>query len=124
MKRRNIMQANVMEWEIYARMALIVAFLYMLYSIGVPLAYIIPLGILSIAMVFLRGKIYENIEHEISKRFPKYHGLPGWAKRIVIIIIFLAAYFILKQIIFFALKMFGIDVQQDIDEIISAYAQK
>jgi len=113
-----------MEWKIYLRGALIVLLVYSLYLAGLPLQYVILLGIISFGMLFLRGKIYQKIEGVIGAKFPKYHALPGWAKRVVIIIIFLVSYFILKQIIFFALKIGGMDVQQDINDAVSSYAQK
>jgi len=112
-----------MVWKIYARLALIVALLYMLYDIGMPPQYVAFLGALSVAMIFLRGKIYQKIEGVIGAKFPKYHALPGWAKKAIIIIIFMAFYIAIKQVVYAALAMAGFDVQAEIEQSFASYGK-
>jgi hypothetical protein len=100
-----------MDWK-PVRLLLALLSLYALYSLGVPLMYIAILGIIYAAAIFLREHIYKKIDDFLIGKFPSIAGWPKWGRALLAIVVFIAAYAILKQVLFELLKIAGIDVQQ------------
>ena len=83
-----------------------------LYLIGTPLPLILIFGAYLIAMFFLRGKMWKISEHVLETYLPFTKKLPDWLEKIVLVSIFIIFFMILKNIIYFALGLIGIDLQQ------------
>ena len=101
-----------MDWSLITRILLVALMLYVFYAIGVPLPAVIVLGVLLIAFVLLRGHAYRQIDLFLTNRFPSMAGWAPWQKMLLVAIVFLLAYVLLKQAVFWLLKMAGMDVQQ------------
>ena len=83
-----------------------------LYLIGTPLPLILIFGVYLIAMFFLRGKMWKISEHVLETYLPFTKKLPDWLEKIILVSIFIIFLMILKNIIYFALGLIGIDLQQ------------
>ncbi|MFA5108408.1 MAG: hypothetical protein WC492_02665 [Candidatus Micrarchaeia archaeon] len=88
--------------------------LYVLYSVGFPLHYVIVFGVLALIMIFMRGKIYARIDSVASAKFEWFGKLPAWGKKLMVVAIFVITYTIIKQVAFWLLGLAGINVQQEI----------
>jgi hypothetical protein len=73
--------------------------------------------------MFLKGKIYRKIDSFITKKFLFVSKLNPFARRVLIIIVFIVIYMILKQFIFIILKLAGVDIQKMISESINQSMQ-
>ena len=92
-----------------------VLLLVFFYSVGLPLYFIVFIGLFIVLMIFLKGKLYRSLEKFMNKRLPFPSKLKPWLKKLIIVVVFILVYMFLKQIIFFVLEQFGIDVQQIIE---------
>lgn len=101
-----------MYWKIYIQFIVVLALLYLLYHLGLPLYYVLLMGLLFILIIFFKGKLYRKVEEFIRKIFPSFSKLSPVVKKIIIILAFILIYFLIKQALFFILKLFGIDVQK------------
>ena len=113
-----------MKWKIYLRLAAIALLLYVFYTTGMPRSVIAVIGAFLILLVLLRGVLYRKIDEALVKRFSFVGRLHPWAKKVLIIAIFIVIYVMLKQTLFFALNMAGIDVQRMMMESINASVRK
>ena len=86
--------------------------LSIMYLVGTPLPLILIFGAYLIAMFFLRGKIWKFSEHFLESYLPFTKKLPDWLEKIILVSIFIIFLMILKNIIYFALGLIGIDLQQ------------
>jgi len=105
-----------MRWRKYIQILSIIGLLYFFYYLGLPLYYLGLIGIMSILLILLKGKIYRKLEGYINKKFPKISEQPSWIKKLIIIGLFVIIYILIKQVIFTFLKMVGIDIQKIILE--------
>lgn len=71
-------------------------------------------------IILLKGRFYKKLENFINKKFPSISKQPSWIKKLIILIAFILIYIIIKQIIFFSLKIVGIDIRQIISESINS----
>lgn len=101
-----------MDWNLLIRILLVGLMLYVFYSIGVPLAAVIVLGVLLILFILLRGHAYRGIDVFLTTRFPSIAGWAPWQKALLVALVFIIAYIMLKQAVYELLKMMGMDVQQ------------
>jgi len=86
--------------------------LYSFYLLGWPIEIIAVLGGLFVIIILLRGKIWRATEQTIEKYLPFTRSWPSWAQKLLLILIFFLIYAVLKQVIFFALGLVGIDLQE------------
>lgn len=101
-----------MEKKIVFRLIIILALLCIFYFIGMPIEIIAILGILFVALVLLKGKIWRTAEKTIEKYLPFTKKWSSGRQKILLIILFFVIYAILKQIIFFFIGLAGIDLQE------------
>jgi len=101
------------------RLAMVPLLLLALYSLGFPLEYLALLGVIFILLVFFRDVFYIKIEGFLVRRFPSIGRLPSWARKLLVITIFILAYFLIKKFMFFSLKMAGLDIEKILTEGIS-----
>ncbi|MCX6768641.1 MAG: hypothetical protein NTY83_02260 [Candidatus Micrarchaeota archaeon] len=101
-----------MDWSLITRILLVALMLYVFYVMGVPLPAVIVLGILLISFLLLRGHAYRQIDLFLTNRFPSMAGWAPWQKMLLVAVVFLLAYVLLKQAVFWLLKTAGMDVQQ------------
>ena len=90
--------------------SLIILFLF--YYLGFSIYSLLVLAILFTMIILLKGKLYNKIKETINKKFPKFAKLPSWLNKLIIIFIFILIYLILKQIIFYLLKLAGMDIEK------------
>jgi len=100
-----------MDKKLAFRLLLIPLFLYAFYRLGFPIEIITILGILYIVIVLFRGKIWKTAEQTIERLMPFTKTWPVWAQKILLFLIFFLIYAILKQILFFALGLVGIEIE-------------
>lgn len=108
----------------YLRFAVVVLILYIFYTAGMSRNIIIVIGAFLIVLVLVRGVLYRKIDEALVKRFSFVKKLHPWAKKLLIIVIFITIYVMLKQTAFLALNMAGIDVQQMMMESINSSIRK
>ncbi|MFH1391968.1 MAG: hypothetical protein ABIH20_06665 [Candidatus Diapherotrites archaeon] len=101
-----------MDKKTILRLLLVPLILYMFYTLGFPLEIIAILGVLYIALILLRGKIWRTAERVIEKYLPFTKTWPNWAQKALLIIFFILIYLVLKQIIYFLLGLVGIDLEK------------
>lgn len=100
-----------MDKAIAIRAAYAIILLLILYSIGLPLHYVLLMGVLMIVFLALRGPIYKKIEQFIEKIAPSTVKWPQWGRKALVIVAFIAVFVILKQIIYWLLGIAGFDLQ-------------
>jgi len=110
------MKKKSINWKIYLRILVLLIMLYTFYSLGMPLSFIILLGVVIIFLIFLKGTIYIKLDHFLCRKFPFLLKLHPWVKKVIIIVAFILVYMALKWIIFWILSLFGMDVQQMITQ--------
>jgi hypothetical protein len=98
------------------QIAVSVILLGLLYYLGFPLYYIGIMAVLILLLIFLKGKLYRKIESFMDKVLPFLAKLNPTVRKIIIILIFILFWILLKQIIFFGLKLAGIDMEKIIYE--------
>jgi hypothetical protein len=86
--------------------------LFVFYKLGFPFYFIVGMGIFILLLVLLKGKLFNKIDSFLTAKLPFLSKQSPRVKKLIIAIAFVLAYIILKQIIFFVLSQFGIDVQK------------
>ncbi len=82
------------------------------YQLGLSLPSTIALGVIFIVLILLRDPIKRNSNRLVNEKLPFLNKLPPWLKRIIVILAFFLIYAILKQAIFYGLKLLGIDLRE------------
>ncbi|MFH1240069.1 MAG: hypothetical protein V1672_02535 [Candidatus Diapherotrites archaeon] len=101
-----------MDKRLIIRLLLLPVFLYIFYTLGFSLEAIAILGSFFVVIILLRGKIWETAERTIEKYLPFTKSWPEWAQKVLLVIFFVLIYYSFKQILFFILMLFGIDLQE------------
>ena len=96
----------------YLRMIISAILLYTLYKVGLPVYFIIGMGVLILLLALSKEKLYGKLDAFLNAKLPFPSKQNSWVKKLVVIIAFMMAYILLKQVIFFILAQFGIDVQK------------
>lgn len=114
MKNNNFKKVNKKEinWKAYIRFLLFFIALYSLYILKFPILFIILVGIITLLIILLKGKFYLKLNDFLTHKFHFFSKQTKLVKRIIVILIFIIAYIILKQTIFFILAKLGIDIRQ------------
>jgi len=86
--------------------------LFIFYKLGFSFYFIIGMGIFILLLVLLKGKLFNKLDSFLTAKFSFLSKQSPRVKKLIIIIAFILAYIVLKQIIFFILSQFGIDVQK------------
>ncbi len=108
-----------MRWTQILRIALVTFFLYVLFKLGLPISYILLIGLMFLAFLLIRSAVYSKIERMLHSHIVGFGRLPDLAKKMIIIAVIIMIYLIAKQALYELLKIFGIDVQQAIINAIS-----
>ncbi|VVB75355.1 Uncharacterised protein [uncultured archaeon] len=108
MDNQNVKQ-NKIDKRLLIRLATVPIFLYLFYTMGLPLDGIAVLGVIFVFFILVRGKIWGLIKKTEKKYFSFSKNWPGWAQKLLLILIFIIVYVIIKQIAFFILGLFGIN---------------
>lgn len=108
--------------KIYWQVAISVILLFILYKLNLPFYYIIGLGLLIILLIFLKGRYYDKLDAYITSKLPFLATKSPRARKIIVAVIFILSYILLKQVIFFILARFGIDVQRAIMDSVNQSA--
>jgi hypothetical protein len=86
--------------------------LFVFYKLGFPFYFVIGTGIFILLLVLLKGKLFNKIDSFLTARLPFLSKQSPRVKKLIIAIVFVIAYIILKQIAFFVLSRFGVDIQK------------
>jgi len=86
--------------------------LFVFYKLGFSFYFIIGMGIFILLLVLLKGKLFNRLNAFLTAKLPFLSKQSPRVKKLIIIVAFILAYIILKQIIFFILSQFGVDVQK------------
>jgi hypothetical protein len=105
-----------MEKRQYFRLLYLLFILILFYILGVPIYVIIILASISILIIIFRGRIYKKLENSLEKYFPSTKKWKPWLRKTVIIVAFIIILILIKQIIYFFLRLGGIDIQRIIEE--------
>lgn len=89
----------------------VVALLLLFYYLNFSIYFLLVVGLFFILIIFLKGKIYKNINNFASKQIPLLKKFPNWIQKLIIIIVFILIYILIKEIIFFILNLIGIDIR-------------
>ncbi|MDD5253482.1 MAG: hypothetical protein PHG05_00050 [Candidatus Nanoarchaeia archaeon] len=106
-------------WKEYLRILLLIVLLYMFYRLGLPLYFIILMGIVLLLFILLKEEFYGKLDNFLSKKFPFLSKLKPWVRKLIILAIFILIYMLLKQVIFLGLRIAGVDIQNIITESIN-----
>ncbi len=104
------------------RLAMIPLLLLAFYSMGFPLEYLALLGIIFILLVLFRDAFYRKIDGFLTSRIPSLERLPSWARKLILIAIFILAYFLIKQVLFLSLGLAGFDIERILADLINRTA--
>jgi hypothetical protein len=83
----------------------------LLWYLGFPIYYIGIMAVLIMLLILFRGKVYRKIESFMDRIFPFLLKVKPAVRKIIIILVFILFFIAFKQVIFFALKLAGIDMQ-------------
>jgi hypothetical protein len=98
--------------KIYLQIITSAILLFVFYKLGFSFYFIIGMGIFILLLVLLKGKLFNKLDAFLTAKLPFLSRQSPRVKKLIIVIAFILAYIILKQIIFFVLSQFGIDVQK------------
>ncbi|MFH1391812.1 MAG: hypothetical protein ABIH20_05865 [Candidatus Diapherotrites archaeon] len=101
-----------MDKKTILRLLLVPVILYALYTLELPFEIIAVLGVLYIALILLRGKIWRTVERAIEKYLPFTKTWSDWKQKLLLILFFIILYFVLKQVIYFLLGFVGINLEE------------
>jgi lysylphosphatidylglycerol synthetase-like protein (DUF2156 family) len=101
------------------RLAMVPLMLLAFYSMGFPREYLVLLGIILILLVLFRDAFYRKIDGFLTSMIPSLERLPSWARKLILIAIFILAYFLLKQVLFISLKLAGFDIERILADAIN-----
>jgi len=87
-----------------------VILLLVFYKLGFSFYFIIGMGLFILSLVLLKGKLFNKLDALLTSKSPFLSKQSPRVKKLIIVIAFIFTYIILKQIIFFILSQFGIDV--------------
>jgi len=85
--------------------------LAVLYSAGVAWQAIAFLAIFFLAIMAFREWFYPRFEKGLVKKVPWLDSAHPWARRIIIVLLFVSAYYAVKYVAFGGLALAGFDVQ-------------
>jgi len=95
------------------RLLMVPLLLLSFFIAGLPLEVIIIFGIFFLLVILFRTKAYAKIEYHLGERFPVIHDWHPWAKKALIILVFILIYTIIKQVLYFSLDFFfGINIEE------------
>lgn len=89
-----------------------IVILILFYSIGLSIYFLMIVAVLFTLIILLKGKLYNKIKDFVDKKFPAISRLPSWLQKLIIILFFISIYILIKQIVFFILKIAGFDIQK------------
>ncbi|MFA5070781.1 MAG: hypothetical protein WC511_00225 [Candidatus Pacearchaeota archaeon] len=100
-----------MKKSLIFQLVYVILILGLFYYLNFSIYFIMVVGVLFLLIILLKGKLYTKIKDFTNKKFPSLAKLPSWIHKLIIILIFILIYILLKEIIFFVLKLGGIDVR-------------
>ncbi len=95
------------------RLLLLPFLLYSFVLAGLPIELILLFGLFFLLVILFRSKAYNKIELFLAKKFPVIHSWHPWAKKALIVIVFIAVYTLIKSVLFFSIDfVFGVNINQ------------
>jgi hypothetical protein len=101
-----------MKKSLILQLVYVILILGLFYYLGFSIYFIMVIGVLFLLIIFLKGKLYRKIKDFTNKKFPSISKLPSWVQKLIIILVFILVYLLIKELIFFVLKLGGIDVRE------------
>lgn len=81
-------------------------------QLGIPLISTLAFGMIFLVLIILREPIGKFGNKVVNQKFTFLNKLPSWLKKVIVILIFYFLYMLLKQSIFWGLKLVGIDLKE------------
>jgi len=103
-----------MDKRLLFRLLFVPLIVYMLCSIGLHIEVALIFGVIYLAFILLRGKLWRGVDKAIEKHLPFTRRWPDNAQKALLVAMFIVALVILKQSVYFALGLAGIDLQEAI----------
>ncbi|MFH1224257.1 MAG: hypothetical protein V1676_00455 [Candidatus Diapherotrites archaeon] len=94
------------------RLAMIPLFLILFWQLGLPFEALVVLGAIMLVLVLMRGKMWRAADRAVERWLPFTKKWPDWGRKVVVVLVFIVALALLKQIVYFLLSLAGIDVQR------------
>ena len=94
------------------RIALVLLLALSFLQTGLAIEIVAILTIIMLLTLFFRDKAYAKIDKLMEDKLPFTRKLHPWARKALLIIIFIIALIIIKQVIYFLLALAGFDVQK------------
>jgi hypothetical protein len=99
-------------WRLTFQLFFSFLILYSFYELGLSVYMILAMGLLFVLIILFKTKLYNKFDNLLVKQFPALSKQKQGIRKAIVIVAFILSYIILKQIIFFILSQFGIDVKQ------------
>jgi hypothetical protein len=97
--------------------------LFLLFSAGIRLEFIALILIMYLAIWIFRGRAKKSIEHRLHLHVPNFKNWPGWAKSVMTFAILIAILIVLKEMVYFGLSVFGIELKAMLEASIMQMAK-
>jgi hypothetical protein len=97
----------------WLRVALLGLLVLILYVEGMAPTILALFALVFGLLLLFRDKIWNGL-HKAVGEIHFMSGQPAWIRYAAVLLLFVAAYYILKFIIFFLLKLAGYDLQQEL----------
>lgn len=101
-----------MKKSLIFQLVYVILILGLFYYLNFSIYFIMVIGVLFLLIILLKGKLYGKVKEFTNKKFPSISKLPSWVQKLIIILAFILIYLLIKEIIFFVLKLGGIDVRE------------
>jgi len=98
--------------RLYFRLAMVPLLLLSFAMLGVPFEGLAVIGAVFLVLVLLKGKMWRAADSAVERFLPFTKDWPDWTHRIIVVIIFIIFFMALKQVIYFALSLVGIDISE------------
>ena len=96
----------------YIRILFVFLLLCSFYQLGVSWPGLLILGAVFLTLALLKDPIKQNSNKLVNEKLLFLDKLPNWLRKVIVFLIFLLIFIILKQAIFFGLKLMGIDLRE------------
>ncbi|MFH1697060.1 MAG: hypothetical protein ABH854_04095 [Candidatus Diapherotrites archaeon] len=96
----------------YFRLAMVPLLLLSFAMLGVPFEGLVVLGAVFLVLVLLKGKMWRAADRTVERFLPFTKNWPDWTHKLIVAIVFIIFFMALKQVIYFALSLVGIDLTE------------
>lgn len=96
----------------WSRLVIVPIFLILFWQLGMPFDALVVLGAIMLVLVLMRGKMWKAADNAVERCLPFTKKWPEWGRKAAVIVVFIIALSLLKQVLYFLLSLAGIDIQK------------